>query len=127
MPVHWKDQLVEEILQCEVQLMRMKDGEAIWATDDVSSVALDPTKVQEARKLEMDYFRRMVVYNKVDRSRARGKKLIRTKWIDINKGDVTSPDYMLRLVAMEFNEYVDPSLFALTPPLKAMRYILSRP
>ena len=94
MPTHWKDeqhedQLVEELLQREVLLMRMKDGEAIWAKDDVSSVALDPTKVQEARKLEMDYFRRMVVYTEVDRSRARGKKLIRTKWIDINKGDGT--------------------------------------
>ena len=131
MPTHWKDEqhedrLVEEMLQREVLLMRMKDGEAIWAKDDVSGVALDPVKVQAARQLEMDYFRRMVVYNKVHRSCAKGKKFIRTKWIDINKGDVTSPEYRSRLVAMEFNEYVDPSLFASTSPLEAMRYILSR-
>ena len=35
-------------------------------------------------------------------------------------------DYRSRLVAMEFNEYADPSLFAATPPLEAMRYIIHR-
>ena len=74
----------------------------------------------------MSYFKKMVVYNKVSRSCARGKKLIRTKWIDLNKGDSDKPEYRSRLVAMEFNEYVDPSLYAATPPLEAMRYILSR-
>ena len=130
MPAHWRDQqhedLVEdELLQREIQLLRMKDGE-IWAKDDVSGVQLDPKKVQEARALEMECFRKMVVYNKVDRSHARGRKLIRTKWIDINKGDAVNPNYRSRLVAMEFNEYVDPSLFASTPPIEALRLILAR-
>ena len=54
--------------------------------DDVSGAALDPVKVQEARNLEMDYFRKMQVYRKVPRWKATGHKIVRTKWIDINKG-----------------------------------------
>ena len=130
MPPHWRDeqhedQLEEQILQREIHLLRVKDGE-VWAKDDISGVALDPVEVQKARALEMDYFNKMQVYTRVDRSCARGRKLIRTKWIDLNKGDTQSPNYRSRLVAMEFNEYVDPSLFAATPPLEAMRYIISR-
>ena len=57
---------------------------------------------------------------------ARGHKLIRTKWTDTNKGDHVNADYRSRLVAMEFNEYADPALFAATPTLEAMRYIIHR-
>ena len=74
----------------------------------------------------MGYFRKMKVYDKVSRHLARGHKIVRTKWIDTNKGDQVNPDYRSRLVAMEFNEYSDPSLFAATPPLEAMRYIIHR-
>ena len=51
-------------------------------------------------------------------------KLVRTKWIDTNKGDQAHPDYRSRLVAMEFNDGQDPSLFAATPPLEAMRFLV---
>ena len=85
---------------------------------------LDAELVKKARELEMDYFRRMVVYNKVDRSEARGRKIIRTKWVDTNKGDSVNIDYRSRLVAMEFNDSPDPSLFACTPPLEAMEFII---
>ena len=37
------------------------------ASDDVSGAALDPELVVEARQLEMDYFRKMGVYHKVQR------------------------------------------------------------
>ena len=69
MPAHWTDQQHEdlhedELLQREIQLLRMKNGE-IWARDDVSGVELDAKKLQEARGLEMAYFRNMQVYVKV--------------------------------------------------------------
>ena len=46
--------------------------------------------------------------------------------MDVNKGDSKNVDYRSRLVAMEFNTAPDPSLFAPTPPLEAMRYLLHR-
>ena len=113
------DQLVKELLA-----LRIKHGGQAWATDDLTGSILDPELVQKARALEMVYFRRMVVYTKVDRSMARGRKVIRTKWVDANKGDSLNVDYRSRLVAMEFNDAPDPSLFASTPPLEALRFIL---
>ena len=48
MPTHWKDeqhenQTEEELLQREIMLLRIKDGE-VWAKDDISGVALDPPR-----------------------------------------------------------------------------------
>ena len=71
----------------------------------------------------MDYVRKIVVYTKVDRSEARGRKTIRTKWVDTNKGDFQNADYKICLVAMEFIVAPDPPLFASTPPLEALRFI----
>ena len=110
----------------EMNMLRIQNGGQSWATDDISGSALDVEKVKAARGAEMGYFKRMRVYDKVDHSLARGYKLIRTKWIDTNKGDHVNADYRSRLVAMEFNEYARPSLFAATPPLEAMRYIIHR-
>ena len=129
-PSHWTDeqhddQLGDDQITEEIFKLGIRGGQA-WASDDVSGAVLDPVKVQEARNVEMDYFRKMVVYNKVPRWQSNGHKVIRTKWIDINKGDTVSPDFRSRLVAMEFNEFVDPSLYASTPPLEAMRFMLHR-
>ena len=57
------------------------------AWDDVSGTALDPRRVVEARALEMDFFKRLGVYEKVPRSMARrlGKNVIGARWIDTNK------------------------------------------
>lgn len=88
------------------------------AIDDVSGVELDPNMVLEARKKEMEYFRKLNVYSHVPRSEL-GKtqgKLIKTRWIDVNKADTTNPDYRSRLVGKELNNGQDPSLFASTPP-----------
>ena len=59
---------------------------------------LDHGLVQEARRVEIDFFRKMRVYDKVHKSYARGKKLITCKWADTNKGDAYRPDYRSRLV-----------------------------
>ena len=54
-----------------------------------------------------------------------GGRTIGTRWIDINKGDEESPDYRSRLVGKEFNVGSDPALYAATPPLEALRLIVS--
>ena len=65
----------------------------------------------------------MKVYDQVDRSQSRGYTLARTKWIDSNQGDHPNPDYRNRLLAMEVNEYADPSRCTATPPLEVMRFM----
>ena len=54
-----------------------------------------------------------------------GRKPIRTIWVDINKGDEDHPDVRARLVAQDFAMRKDDSFFAATPPLEALRLLLS--
>jgi hypothetical protein len=70
----------------------------------------------------------MGVYHKVPRKtmQQHGGRTIGTRWIDINKGDEESPECRSRLVGKEFNVGSDPALYASTPPLEALRLIVSR-
>ena len=45
--------------------------------------------------------------------------------MDINKGDSENPNYRSRLVAREINTHKREDLFAATPPLEALKVILS--
>ena len=47
-------------------------------------------------------------------------------WIDTNKGDSENPNVRCRLVGKEFRTGPDDALFASTPPLEALRLIISR-
>ena len=55
-----------------------------------------------------------------------GKRPIQVRWIDVNKGDRTTPLYRSRLVAKEFNTGVRPDLFAATPPLEEIRLLMHK-
>ena len=114
------------ILREGIQALYTKNG-VVTATDDVNDVELNPTMVADARTEEMAFFKKMGVYTRVKRSemlKCPGK-MISTKWIDTNKGDRDNPNYRSRLVGREFNEGHDDLLYASTPPLEAMRLILS--
>lgn len=102
-------------------------GEEEDAQDDVSGVDLDPELVKEAREVEMTFFRKMVVYTRVPRAmqKAKGGKVIGVRWVDVNKGDYEKPDYRSRLVGQEFNTGKNDELYASTPPLEALRYVVS--
>ena len=50
---------------------------------------------------------------------------MKSRWIDINKGDDKTPNYRSRMVGKEFNDSVLEGLFAATPPLEALRLLLS--
>ena len=54
-----------------------------------------------------------------------GKEPIGTRWVDINKGDESNPDYRSRLVAQEINDSKREDLFAATPPLEAKKLLFS--
>ena len=58
-------------------------------------------------------------------SEVRGRKPIQTRWVDVNKGDFKSPDVRSRLVAKDFAARRDDSFYAVTPPLEALRLLLS--
>ena len=106
------------------------NGMCEWeAWDDVSGMKLDIEQVKKARYDEITWVRQKGVYRKIPRAEAleRGLKVIRVRWIDINKGDDDRPVYRSRLVAMEFKN-TDKSmedLFAGTPPLEALRMLVS--
>ena len=95
--------------------------------DDTSGRVLDHKLAVEARKLEMEFFRKMKVYDKVPRASAAadGCKVISTRWVDINKGDQKSPNYRARLVGRELKMDSRLDLFAATPPLEVLRLICS--
>ena len=82
----------------------LHEGDEEWmsAMDDQTGEALDTAKVREARREEIVYFKDMKVYKKVPISQCRqetGREPIGVRWVDINKGDSTNPNYRSRLVA----------------------------
>ena len=98
------------------------------AWDDITGTELDYRQVREARMTEIGYARRKKVWTKIRRSIAirNGWRIIKTKWIDINKGDAKDPIYRSRFVGKEFNNGEADGLFAGTPPLEALRLLLSQ-
>ena len=98
------------------------------AWDDVTGKSLNPKEVVKARAQEMQYVHDLKVYEiaTVDEChRVTGRVPIKSRWIDINKGDDSNPNYRSRWVAKEFRTNDDFELFAATPPLDALRYIIS--
>ena len=99
-----------------------------YAIDDKTGAYSNPDMVRKARAEEVDYIRKMNLYTKVPISECMentGKKPITVMWIDCNKQDDKNPLYRSRLVGKEFNTYKDETLFASTPPVEAMRMIIS--
>ena len=115
-----------EILKGELESLTFRDGIAV-AKDDVSGEELVPELVKIARAEEMTYFKKLRVYDVVPRSDQlrTGGIIIGTRWVDVNKGDRDNPNCRSRLVGREFNVGRDDSLYAATPPLEALRLILS--
>ena len=142
LPEHWVDCVHEEdggsddrgvrpqhgitILNEELDALTFKNGIAV-AKDDVSGNDLVPALVRTARDEEIAYFAKREVYKIVPRShqRATGGKIIGTRWVDVNKGVAEVPDCRSRLVGREFNIGKDDNLYAATPPLEALRWVLS--
>jgi len=84
--------------------------------------------VKRARQEELEEIRKHEVYVKVlvqecwDKT---GKGPIGVRWVDVNKGDEETPELRSRLVAQEINRYKRDDLFAPTPPLEALKMMIS--
>ena len=115
---------------CPSEALHESDGnEEMIAFDDLTGQELDPGLMKKARKEEIQYFKDMNVYEKVDIEecwRETGKAPIAVRWVDINKGDTQNPLYRSRLVAKEFNTGVKPELYAATPPSECLRMMISK-
>lgn len=96
--------------------------------DDLSGRQLDKNLTQEARAEEIREVHRMGVYVKVSLDeclRETGKMPVGTRWVDVNKGDTLNPKVRSRLVAQEIAVSKQPELFAATPPIEYIRYLVS--
>ena len=71
------------------------------ASDDVTGLKLDPREVLKAWLEELAWMRQKGVYNKITRNEAkrRGMNIVRSRWVDINKGDDEKRNYRSRVVA----------------------------
>ena len=98
-----------------------------FAWDDVNNKNLDAGKVREARREEMKFIEMKGVWGKYPKEKAlkEGYKIVDTRWIDTDKGDTNNPVYRSRLVGKEFNTGQEEGLFASTPPLEALRWLIS--
>ena len=97
-------------------------------TDEVSGKALEASLVRAARAEEIEYAVRYGVWDPVPISEAyqrTGKPPISSRWIDINKGDEERTQYRSRLVIQEIRESHIEAIFAATPPLESVRFLLS--
>ena len=92
--------------------------------DDITGKSLDKDMTIKARLLELNFFRQHQVYTKVPKES--WMRPISTKWLDSNKGDKLKPNYRCRLVGRELNLYKRDDLFAGTPPLESLKFVVSR-
>ena len=81
---------------------------------DLKFEELDADKIYEARLKEVEHVNQKHVWVKIPRSKAKemGWKVLKARWIDINKGDGQSPMLRSRYVGKEFNDGPMEGLFA---------------
>ena len=91
-----RHRLPDEELEINNLLADFEDEDAWTAFDDVKGTPLNPQLVREARERELQYLRDRQVYSYASTSEAIkrcGKKPLRLKWVDTNKGGNGQPQY----------------------------------
>lgn len=100
--------------------------DADWDTFVERGKPLKTALVEAARAEELDFAKRYGVWDLVPILRSVGTELEQhTRWIDINKGDEKSPAYRSPLVIQEVRHSGTEAIFAATPPLESIRFLLS--
>ena len=121
-----QSQVMADRIANKGDVMTMTADGRVW--DDVKGGWLIENKVKKARADEMEYVRKRGVYERRPYAEAKartGKPPIRLRWVDTNKGTEMEPNYRSRIVAMEIKKDSRLDLFAPTPPLEAMKMIIS--
>ena len=118
-----RGEMLKEIFSLAMQDRKLED-----VVDATTGQILRAELVRQPRALAMEYFRNKNVYSKKPRAEAikrTGKPPITVKWVDVNKGDDTKPNYRSTLVARDIRSPGEDSIFAPTPPPDALRTILN--
>ena len=93
--------------------------------DDISGKELKPDLVRAACEEELKVVDEMGVWELrpiAECIEVTGKKPVKVRWVDVNKGDDDTPNVRCRIVAKDSNVDKRPDLFAATPPLEYLRY-----
>ena len=102
---------------------------ARWtAEDDVKGGWLPPNLVYDARLKELKYLndRSVYSYSTVDEARRlTGRRPLRLKWIDTDKGGKGARAIRSRLVCTEVRPKGKEAIFSATPPLESLRILVS--
>ena len=96
--------------------------------DECTGEILPYDLVKKAMADELSYFN-TTVWESVEHVKAKHTpdfKLIRTRWVVCNKGDLVEPGVRARLVACEINDHKSDAFFARTPPLEAKAWRVSQ-
>ena len=123
-------EIIHNVQRNDAYVLVSDDGKAPSGMfrDDISGQVLHDSIVAEAQKKEMDYFDLKQVWelrSKEECMKVTGKKPITVRWVLTNKGDDEQPNYRARLVARQIRHAGIESIFAPTPPLEAVRTVLS--
>ena len=109
--------------------MEKEQEQDVICFDDITGKELPWHAVHKARELELKYLRDLGVCEKVDEREAvekYGVTPIDTKWIDTDKAFEVEPmQIRSRMCAREFKSDDRPDLYAGTPPLEALKALLS--
>jgi hypothetical protein len=116
-----------------------QDTELEWETwakeeiiDQKSGKILDPELVVAARAEEVDFMRKIKLYEKAPVTEAwemTGKAPTSVKWVDLDKGNDEEPDVRCRLVGRDFKpkgEKDREDLFAAMPPLECKEILFRK-
>jgi len=116
------------------QLAGWAESKCIAFYDDITGAKLPPDLVRRARIEEMDFMKRLKVYEYASVTECHDRMHqapIPVRWCDVNKGDAADPEIRSRLVLQE-TRHRSPleskdvlSTFAATPPLEAIRALAS--
>ena len=122
---HMQNEMGRLMHHVEQELLSVWEG---WHWDDDNCGWLDPELCAKARQEEVEYIRRHKMYTRVSREvclRETGRAPIKTGWAETDKGQPGKPNVRVRWVANEYKTHARPELYASTPPLEALKVVLS--
>ena len=122
---HAQEEMEKLMLHDEQELLSLWEG---WQWNDNNGGWLDPELCAKARREEVDHIRRYKICTRVSREVClceTGKAPINTGWAETDKGQSGKPNVRARWIAKEYKTYARPELYAPTPPLEALKVVLS--
>ena len=96
--------------------------------DDLTGQPLPDDLVLSGKRKSLEYLKSKHVWEVVPESECRhitGRDPISVRWVCTNKGDHANPNVRCRLVARQIRHPGIDSVFAPTPPLEALRTVIS--